>query len=132
MRHSSAPESKSAPTDSDTRPQAREAGNNLSSEGGWMSERLTRTPRTPLESRIFWPSRTDPNDVPRLPTVQAESVTHPLFVDLRGQPQPTQLHGLVFPLWPSQEGARWWERWQGSELLGGDVWPDRAGTGGPG
>ena len=34
-------------------------------------------------------------DVPRLPTVQAESVAHPLLADLRGQ-----LHGLVFPLWP--------------------------------
>ena len=43
--------------------------------------------------------------MPRPPTVQAESVAHPLFTDLRGQSRPTQLHGLVLPLWPSQEGA---------------------------
>ena len=46
MRHSAAPESKSAPTDSDSRPQAREAGNYLltSAEGEWMSVQLTSTP----------------------------------------------------------------------------------------
>ena len=46
IRHSSAPESNSAPTESDSRPQATEAGNNLltSDEGEWVSVRLTRTP----------------------------------------------------------------------------------------
>ena len=48
--------------------------------------------------------------MPRLPTIQAELVVHPLFPDFWRKPRPTQLHRLVLPERSSQGRARRWER----------------------
>ena len=47
---------------------------------------------------------------PRLPTIQAESVAHPLFPDFWRKPRPTQLPRFILPKRSSQGRPRRWER----------------------
>ena len=85
MRHSSAPESMSAPTVRVSRPQDRETGNRLFGLAGGeeMFARLTRTP--PLASQIFWANGAGADLMPLAAAVETQPLPEALLSDPGGQ-----------------------------------------------